>query len=153
MRLTPHFTLKELTVSQTATRLGLNNEPTEEHIENLTALCSEILEPLRMMLGKPVIVTSGYRCHHLNALIGGSPTSQHKLGEAADIWVPGMSTEDLMGVICESFDHDQVIDEFGRWVHISFVAKYRSDKFNRREALRAIRSHGTTKYQPLFQGE
>lgn len=85
MYLSKHFTLDELMKSPTATRLGIDNTPTAEHLENLRDLVEYILEPLRIHYGRPIIVTSGYRCARLNKAVGGSSTSQHCSGQAVDI--------------------------------------------------------------------
>ena len=85
MRLSPHFTLTEATKSQTASRLGIDNTPSAEEIERMTALCEKVLEPIRLSFGKPVIVQSFYRSPRLNAEIGSKPNSSHVRGEAADI--------------------------------------------------------------------
>ena len=79
------FTLRELTKSDTAIRKGIKNVPSKSEEDNLIALVENILDPLREAYGKPIIVTSGYRCEELNRLIGGSKTSQHKSGQAVDI--------------------------------------------------------------------
>ena len=80
-----YFTLKELTKSNEAKRNKINNVPTKQEEQNLVALVENILDPLREAYGKPIIVTSGYRCERLNKLVKGSKTSQHRLGQAADI--------------------------------------------------------------------
>ena len=85
MQLSKHFKLSEFTKSQTAARLGIDNTPPEEVIPKLTFLCSQILEPLREKIDKPIIVTSGYRCAELSKAIGSSENSQHTKGEAVDI--------------------------------------------------------------------
>ena len=80
-----YFTIKELISSSTATQHNINNTPTKEIEENLKALVDNILDPLREAYGKPIIVNSGFRCEKLNNLVGGSRTSQHRTGHAADI--------------------------------------------------------------------
>lgn len=93
MRLSPHFTLAELTRSETAARLGLRNIPDADGIARLSRVCAEILEPVRAHYQRLVHVNSGYRSRELNARIpGSSNTSQHTLCEAADFEVPGVST-------------------------------------------------------------
>lgn len=79
------FTIRELTKSDTAKRHGIANNPSKEEEKNLVALVDNILDPLREAYGKPIIVTSGYRCEELNRLVGGSKTSQHRVGMAVDI--------------------------------------------------------------------
>ena len=85
MYLSKHFTLDELTKSATATRKGIDNTPNEQALKNLQDLVVNVLEPLRVHYGRPIIITSGFRCEKLNKAVGGSPTSQHVLGQAADI--------------------------------------------------------------------
>ena len=142
MNLSEHFTLDEMTVSQEAVRSGLRNKPDAAQIEALRALCVHVLEPLRARVKRPIIVTSGYRSKSLNTRIGGSATSQHCKGEAADIIVPGMEVADVVGLIrAMRLPFDQVIDEFGRWVHISHTSG------NRAEVLAATRRAGQTHYR------
>ena len=122
MQLSPHFSLAELTVSQEAARRGIDNTPPAAVIERLRRT-AQGLEAVRVRLGcAPVIVSSGYRCPELNAAIGGSPGSQHMLGEAADIIVPrfGGPTEVAAALRDSGVEYDQLILEFGRWVHVSF---------------------------------
>ena len=86
--LSPHFSLKEMTDSQTAVKRGIANVPSEQEIENLRRLCQGTLEPLREALGLPIIITSGYRCKALNNILGrSSKHSQHMAGCAADFYV------------------------------------------------------------------
>ena len=91
MQLSEHFELAEFLVSETAARRGIANEPSPEVIENLRRLCQLVLQPLRIKLGRPVIITSGYRSPALNRAVGGSKTSHHMQGRAADLIVPGLS--------------------------------------------------------------
>ncbi len=130
MKLTEHFTLAELTKSQTAARRGIDNAPKEEHMENLQALATYILEPLRKEIGKPIFVNSGYRCEELNRAIGGSKTSQHMKGEAADIECFSIGNYEMAKLIARNFTFDQLILECWRpednrldsgWVHVSFL--------------------------------
>ncbi|PIQ23489.1 peptidase M15A [bacterium (Candidatus Blackallbacteria) CG17_big_fil_post_rev_8_21_14_2_50_48_46] len=123
-QLTHNFTLSELTVSQTAARRGLNNTPGPIQTANLKLLCVQALQPLRDKLNKPIIVTSGYRSPVVNRAIGGATNSAHMSGLAADIYVPGMSSAELMKRIhTMGLPVDQVIDEFGSWVHVAVPAK------------------------------
>ncbi len=86
--ITPHFTMYELTESPTARRNGIDNTPSAEEVDNLRRLCTNTLEPLRMALGMPVIITSGYRCKELNNLVSHhSSSSQHLKGQAADFYI------------------------------------------------------------------
>lgn len=123
MSLSQHFSLEELTVSQEAARRGLSNEPPPELLPALRRT-AEGLERIRALLGCPIVVTSGYRSATVNALVGGAAASQHTRGEAADIIAPGFGTpaavaQKIAGEI-EALGVDQVILEFGRWVHVSF---------------------------------
>ena len=134
MRLSKNFTLFELTYSDTASKLGFKNLPTQEEIRNLGALAQNVLQPLRDMLGKPITITSGFRNKLLNQKVGGASNSQHLYGQAADIIVLGMKVEDLYNYIKNSnLIYDQLIFEQTKntkWVHISY-----NKKFNRRQNL------------------
>jgi len=137
MQLSGHFSLSELTKSQTAERKGIDNKPTLEHIENLTELCTQILEPTRRNFGKPMIITSGYRSEDLCVAIGSKTTSQHAKGQAADFEMIGLDNKSLAKYIKNNLVFDQLILEFytpndpsSGWVHCS----YNKDE-NRKEAL------------------
>jgi zinc D-Ala-D-Ala carboxypeptidase len=95
MNLSANFTLKELTKSDTATRLGLDNTPDDAALENLKTLCEKVLQPVRDHFGKSVTVNSGYRSPESNAAVGGSKTSDHCKGMAADIEIVGIANADL----------------------------------------------------------
>ncbi|MFH1429110.1 MAG: D-Ala-D-Ala carboxypeptidase family metallohydrolase [Candidatus Margulisiibacteriota bacterium] len=142
MKITEHFTWEELTCSDTAVRKGIDNNPGEQEKENIEWLCKKILEPVRFHKG-PVIITSGYRSPKVNSLIGGSATSQHCFGQAADIVVPAMTIEELFQWIINDtqLPFDQCIQEYGRWVHLS----YSRDR-QRKQALRAVLEGGKTRY-------
>lgn len=117
-----YFTLKELTRSTTATAKGIDNTPTPEVEKNLTLLVGNVLDPLREIYGKPITVNSGYRCPELNKAVGGSKTSDHVKGFAADI--TGGSKEEnerIFNIIKHNFHFKQLIDEKGfSWVHVSY---------------------------------
>lgn len=141
MILSKNFTLEEFVVSQYAIRHDIDNTPPPEAVASLRLLIDRVLQPLRDILARPVIVTSGFRCEALNHGIGGSPTSQHRLGQAADLVVPGMSSYEVVKTIHElGLPYDQLIEEFGRWTHVSHCA------IRRGETLRALRDQGKTKY-------
>lgn len=146
MQLTKDFSLEEMTRSEAATLHGFKEQftPNEEVKSNLKLLCENILQPLREKLGVEIIVTSGYRAKRTNNAIGGSDTSQHILGQAADIKVKGLSTIELCQKIKE-FDlpFDQLIEEFGQWVHVSYSER------NRRQILQATKKGRATKYAQL----
>jgi len=127
MKLSGHFSLSELTKSQTAVRKGIDNQPTLEHIENLTELCTHILEPTRRNFGKPMVITSGYRSEELCEAIGSSKNSQHAKGEAADFEMFGIDNKELAKYIKNNLVFDQLILEFynpddpsSGWVHCSY---------------------------------
>lgn len=116
--MSPHFPLSELTASQTATRRGLDNTPPAAVLVNLSRL-AVLMEQVRLLANGPIRVSSGYRCPALNRAIGGSATSAHVHGLAADIIAPGMTPQRLAQLIRDSgLVYDQLILEFDRWVHI-----------------------------------
>lgn len=124
------FTLRELTKSDTAIRKGIKNVPSKSEEANLIVLVENILDPLREAYGKPIIVTSGYRCEELNRLIGGSKTSQHRSGQAVDIRTIIDTPEEnkkLYDLIIKlNLPFDQLIDEHNfDWVHVSYSPKHR----------------------------
>lgn len=117
------FTKSELTRSDTARIRGIDNTPTPEASAALDALMWNVLDPIRRMWGKPIIVNSGYRCPKLNAAIGGSATSQHMKGEAGDITAGDPTkNKELFDMIAQSaIPFDQLIDEKNyRWIHVSY---------------------------------
>lgn len=119
MRLSPNFTLAEMTASQTAERRGLDNTPNASAIANLTRLAA-LLEQVRTVVGKPIIVTSGYRSPELNIAIGSTNRSQHPLGCAADIKVHGMTPKQVIEACMKAdIPYHQIIEEFDSWTHIS----------------------------------
>ena len=123
-----YFTLEELVKSSTARRKGIPNLPNGEQKENLIALVDNVLDPLRKLWGKPIIVTSGFRCAKLNRTVGGVAKSQHTKGQAADIRTvenTTMANKQLFDVAMRSgLPFDQLIDEYGyNWIHISFNTK------------------------------
>lgn len=128
-----YFKLIEFTASATARELDIDNTPSKEAIENIEALVSKVLDPLREAFGKPVYVRSGYRSVDLNMAVGGVKNSQHLKGEAADI--TANSREDnqwLFEYIRDNLPFDQLIDEYNySWVHVSVKA----DGCNRREII------------------
>ena len=144
-KLSSHFTLDEMLVSQTAARLGIDNTPSEHHIKNLTRL-ARVLEDVRMIYGKPLIVSSGYRCPELNKVIGGSPTSAHQDGRAVDFTIPGIAPlEVCIAIVGAGIEVDQCIHEFGKWIHLGIATE---DQPSRRQLLTATRQNGRTVYLP-----
>ena len=148
MKLSANFTLREFIKSQTASRRGIDNSPSEEHLENALALFENVVQPVRDHFG-PTIITSGYRSPELNEAIGGSSTSQHSKGEAVDLEVMGTSTAEVCEWIAANCEFDQLILEFfepgdvnSGWVHVSYT---RSGE-NRGETLTASKVDGRTQY-------
>ena len=120
-----HFTIKELVRSDTATRLGINNTPPASAVKALNALVDNVLDPLRDAWGGPIHVNSGYRSPRLNRIVGGTPSSQHQRGEAADITVGSPARNRRLLALIKRLDLpvDQCIDEKGcRWIHVSHRA-------------------------------
>lgn len=152
--LSEHFSLKELTKSETATRKGIDNTPNPAHMHSLTLVCKNILEPVRKQFGKPVQINSGYRGPKLNVAVGGSAKSQHCNGEAVDFEIDGMSNLDLAKWVAANLNFDQVILEFynpkegpnSGWVHASFATA----GIQRKQILTAIMEGGKTVYKPGF---
>lgn len=118
-----NFTISELCVSNKARELGIKNIPTDAAtMDNLFYLITECLQPLRDKLKRPIIITSGYRCPKVNQAVGGKPNSQHQTGQAADIHVNGMRTDELINFIVKSgIVYDQLLNEYDSWVHISYA--------------------------------
>tara|TARA_X000001316_G_C902883_1_gene20515 strand:- start:192 stop:638 length:447 start_codon:yes stop_codon:yes gene_type:complete len=146
--LSKNFSLAELTKSQTAERKGILNTPTADHIYNLTALCENILQPIRNEFGS-FIVSSGYRSPELCEAIGSKATSQHAKGEAADFEVAGISNYKLATWIEENLPFDQLILECFQggnsgWIHCSYVPDGRKETltYNRSEGYRKGLLHG-----------
>jgi zinc D-Ala-D-Ala carboxypeptidase len=124
MNLSPHFTLEELTFSQTASRLGIDNTPTPGALANLHDLAGA-LEEVRSLFGRAIIISSGYRSEALNRAVGGSANSAHRLGMAADFTSPPSSPLDLCRMIVASdLAFDQLIFEFD-WVHFAIGPQFR----------------------------
>lgn len=137
MQLTANFSLAELTV----TDRNMPNVPNEAEVASLRSLAEMILQPLRNALGKPVRVNSAFRSEAVNRAVGGTATSQHRLGQAADIHVPGMTSVDVAKkIVALGLPFDQVIEEFGSWVHVSYGPR------RRRQQLTAVKRSGKTVY-------
>ena len=146
MKLTANFSLGELTKSQTATRKGIDNTPDDQQLASLVSLCENVLQPVRDHFGKPVRISSGLRVPELNTAIGGSTTSDHCKGMAADIEVPGVDNLELAKWIVANTSVRQVILEFysppdGGWVHVSYDL---AD--NKKQVLTAAKKNGKTVY-------
>lgn len=149
-QLTANFSLHELSKSETALRMGLDNTPDDEATENLRLLCEKVLQPVRDYYGKGVKVNSAYRSPESNAAVGGSKTSDHCKGMAADIEIPGVANADLAQWIMDNLDYTQLILEFytpgipdSGWVHVSY------DPNNlKKQELTATKVAGKTQYLP-----
>jgi hypothetical protein len=151
MNLSPNFSLHELTKSETALRLDLDNTPDDEATENLRLLCEKVLQPVRDHFGKGVKVNSGFRSLAVNAAAGGvqgAKPSDHTRGMAADIEIPGVANADLAQWIMDNLDYTQLILEFytpgipdSGWVHVSY------DPANlKKQELTATKVAGKTTY-------
>jgi zinc D-Ala-D-Ala carboxypeptidase len=144
MKLSPNFTLEEMTLSQVALRQGIPNTPDDDTIASLERLCEELLEPARELLAVPLHVDSGYRSPALNEAVGGAANSAHVSGRAADVIPIGM---DIVGAFerlrLSNLPYDQVIFECLSWIHIA-IAPLGSTP--RREALRAAGGPGHWTY-------
>ncbi len=150
MNLTANFSLAEMIKSETALRHDMDNTPGETEIANLKALAENVLQPVRDHFGKGVKVNSGFRHPEVNAKVGGSKTSDHCQGQAADIEIPGVPNADLAQWIVDNLEFRQVILEFytpgvpdSGWVHVSYVA---GD--NKKQVLTATKKDGKTVYLP-----
>lgn len=127
-----YFTIKELTRSTTAQLRGIDNTPSQQVIDNLRALVENVLDPLREAWGAPIHVNSGYRCAALNKAVGGVPTSQHILGEAADITVGTRAKNQRLYALLRQLNLpvDQAINEHDfRWIHVSYGPRHRRRYF------------------------
>ena len=154
MQLSEHLSLNEVITSGTAKRLGIDNNPTTEHLNNLKLVAENVFEPIRKHFGKPIKVSSGYRSKALNdATPGSSSTSQHCSGEALDLDQDGMTTgvtnKMVFDYIKDNLNFDQLIWEFGTdsnpdWVHVS----WESTGKQRKMILKATRVNGSPKYSP-----
>ena len=150
MNLTQNFTLSEMTKSETALRYGMDNTPTSSEIENLRILCENVLQKVRDYYGMGVKVNSGYRHPLVNAKVGGSTTSDHCKGFAADIEIPGVANADLAEWIKNNLEFTQLILEFytpgipdSGWVHVSY------DPGNlKKQVMTATKQGGKTVYLP-----
>lgn len=127
-QLSKHFTLWEMVRSGTAIKMNIMNEPGEDEVRALCALCENVLEPLRCRFGA-ITITSGYRCEKLNKAVGGVVNSQHTRGEAVDIFVPSVETgRKYFDFICNHTPFDQLIWEprgsrNPRWLHVSYTTR------------------------------
>lgn len=117
-----NFKISELIKSETAIKHKLNNTPDINSLDNMLDLIHYCLQPIREKIGKPMIISSGYRSEKVNKLVGGAPNSQHLKGQAADFQVKEMTPAQIINIIKNSnIEYDQLINEYDRWVHVSFV--------------------------------
>jgi hypothetical protein len=150
MLLSKNFSLEELTKSETALRHDMDNTPGEAEIENLKVLAEKVLQPVREYYARGVKVNSGFRHPDVNAKVGGSKTSDHCKGLAADIEIPGIPNYELAYWISKNLDFTQLILEFytsgvpdSGWVHVSY------DPSNlKKQELTAVKQAGKTVYLP-----
>jgi uncharacterized protein YcbK (DUF882 family) len=144
MNLSKHFTLDELTASETAARNNWDNTPNATEMANLVRLAAFLEDVKTVLGGKPVMINSAFRNKSVNDAVGSRDTSQHRIGCAADIRVPGMTPDEVVkAVMAAGLGYDQVIREFDRWTHIS-IPNNPEDK-PRQQALIIDRS-GTRQY-------
>jgi len=150
MNLTKNFSLAEMVKSETALRHDMDNTPGEAEIENLKRLAEKVLQPVRDHYGKGVKVNSGFRHPEVNAKVGGSKTSDHCKGQAADIEIPGIPNADLAKWISENLEYTQLILEFytpgipdSGWVHVSY-----NPADLKKQNLTATKKDGKTVYLP-----
>lgn len=122
--LSEHFSMEEMIRSQTATEKHIDNTPPDAAIRNLKILCTQVLEPARAKFGRPIIITSGYRCAKLNALVGGVPKSYHTKGMAADIRIENIrDAYNLAKILGNQPLTDLVLIEHSssaQWLHVQW---------------------------------
>ena len=152
MRLSKNFSLHEVTRSDTATRLGIDNEPTKEHLQNLQNLITKVVQPMRDELG-PIRISSGYRSPLLNSTIGGSNKSRHCKGQALDLqfWEGGkMNNKKIYDwIIDNGLEFDQMINEFDfAWIHLSL-----KEKGNRKQILEAYKDDDNETNYKVIDGK
>lgn len=150
MKLSAHFTLEELIHSDTAVRLGLNNQPNARAVASLRALCFNVLQPMRDHFGVPIEVTSGYRSWAVNKRVGGAPNSSHLFGEAVDFKVMGTPADQIFDWVAFGgvVPFDKAIMEFGRWVHVAYTERAP----NRGYAYHATKNRrGRTLYKRIYR--
>ena len=142
LKLSKNFYLKEFVISQVAERHGYRNEPNEKQIENLRLLCVNVLQLLREIIAVPIFINSGFRSFDVNAAVGGKFNSQHLEGKAADFVVPSMNLVDVFNIILQKLLFDQLIYEFGKWIHVSW-----NSETNRKDVMISKKFYGKTVYE------
>jgi len=149
MQISKNFYLKEFTDSNTAARNGIDNTPGQTEIMNLQRLTRKVLQPLRDMIGVSIHISSGYRCKELNKLVKGANKSQHMFGEAADIQVFAKDLREVYLLIKDKIpEYDQLIYEFGQWIHVSLRVQN-----NRKENLVFEKIDGKNIRRDFIEGE
>lgn len=150
MRISEHISYREAIKSNTATRRGIDNTPSDYEITNMVGVAENIFEPLRKWVGGPIKITSMYRCEELNRAIGGSSRSQHCEGRAIDLddTFGYKTNKEMFEYIRENLNFDNLIYEFGDdnnpdWIHVSYI----SDDENRNRVMRAEKINGKTQYR------
>jgi len=153
MKLSENLSLSEVIKSNTAIRRGIDNHPTQEHLEALEDIADNIFQPIREHFKVSIGISSGYRSRKLNEVIGGSKNSQHSKGEALDLdadMYGKITNKQIFEFIKENLVFDQLIWEFGNdtepnWVHVSFTTR----RPNRMQILKAYKEKGKNKYQAI----
>jgi len=121
MKISEHISYDEATLSPTAIRNGISNQPNDQELSNMKLVAENCFEPLRKMWGKPIKVNSFFRSQSLNKLVGGSPLSQHVKGQAIDITGGSKEENKKLFELAKTLDFDQLINEYDfSWIHISF---------------------------------
>lgn len=164
MQLSSHFTLEEFVSSSSAKKLGIKNEPNETEIENLKLLCNTILEPIREKLNAPLYISSGFRCVKLNSAIGGTKTSQHCYGQAADlqVYAKDKSNKDLFDLCVAMIKSGEITvgqliweggtDDCPNWVHISTpYQRSQYKKTNQILRMRQVYDKHLGKYKNVYE--
>jgi len=151
-RISEHISYREAIKSNTASRLGIDNTPSDYEITNMVGVAFNVFEPLRKYVGGPIRINSFYRCEELNRAIGGSSRSQHCQGRAIDLddTLGHKTNAEMYKYIKDNLSFDQLIWEFGDdtnpdWIHVSYV---HPDE-NRKRCLRAERINGKTTYRVI----
>jgi len=149
-KISQHVTWYEGVHSETATRKNIKNIPNYTELANMKLVANKIFEPVRNHFGCPIAITSFFRCQKLNTVLGGSRTSQHKIGQAIDMngnRLGKVTNSEIFNYILDNLDFDQLIWEYGTdkepdWVHVSY-----KQKGNRNKVLKAVRGKGYITYK------
>jgi uncharacterized protein YcbK (DUF882 family) len=142
MKISQYFSLSEFTRSQTAARQYIDNTPSEIAIENIKKLATQVLDPLREAIGKPITVSSGYRSPRLNKAVGGAENSDHMRGLSADIIIAGVHPSDVCKTALNlGLPMKNIINEYGKWTHITL-----GEEGQKTIAMTAEKQNGKTHY-------